>query len=91
MIIIPIKWLFHWEYTQHFQLPTHIFPVPRVFPTHVHRPKGACQGLEQVIHAAVLPLQRLCRRDRYLAGYLIANHIYIYNMIKSLMIHGQIT
>ena len=19
MIIIPIKWLFHWEYTQHFQ------------------------------------------------------------------------
>ena len=19
LIIIPIKWLFHWEYTQHFQ------------------------------------------------------------------------
>ena len=39
--------------------------------SHVHRLKGACQGLEQVIHAAVLPLQRLCRRDRYI-------YIYIY-------------
>ena len=27
MIIIPIKWLFHWEYTQHFQTnpyPCHV-------------------------------------------------------------------
>ena len=24
MIVIPIKWLFHWEYTQHFQVQTHI-------------------------------------------------------------------
>ena len=24
LIIIPIKWLFHWEYTQHFQVQTHL-------------------------------------------------------------------
>ena len=24
MIIIPIKWLFHWEYTQHFQTKPHV-------------------------------------------------------------------
>ena len=24
MIIIPIKWLFHWEYTQHFQTNPHV-------------------------------------------------------------------
>ena len=25
MIIIPIKWLFHWEYTQHFQTNPYVF------------------------------------------------------------------
>ena len=24
LIIIPIKWLFHWEYTQHFQTNPHV-------------------------------------------------------------------
>ena len=33
LIIIPIKWLFHWEYTQHFQTNpygTHIVPCKDV-------------------------------------------------------------
>ena len=25
MIIIPIKWLFHWEYTQHFQTNPYVY------------------------------------------------------------------
>ena len=29
MIIIPIKWLFHWEYTQHFQ--TNPYPISTSF------------------------------------------------------------
>ena len=33
LIIIPIKWLFHWEYTQHFQVQTQIFPGDPVFFT----------------------------------------------------------
>ena len=28
LIIIPIKWLFHWEYTQHFQTNPCLFPHP---------------------------------------------------------------
>ena len=27
MIIIPIKWLFHWEYTQHFQTNPFILSI----------------------------------------------------------------
>ena len=26
LIIIPIKWLFHWEYTQHFQTNPFVAP-----------------------------------------------------------------
>ena len=30
LIIIPIKWLFHWEYTQHFQVQTHMVKLETV-------------------------------------------------------------
>jgi hypothetical protein len=32
MIIIPIKWLFHWEYTQHFQTNPYKRGAPILFP-----------------------------------------------------------
>ena len=32
MIIIPIKWLFHWEYTQHFQTNPFVRHVPLLPP-----------------------------------------------------------
>ena len=33
LIIIPIKWLFHWEYTQHFQTnhPSSSIDIPQPF------------------------------------------------------------
>ena len=33
LIIIPIKWLFHWEYTQHFQTNPFLFHPEKTFPS----------------------------------------------------------
>ena len=42
LIIIPIKWLFHWEYTQHFQTnPISGYHGPRIsapFSAHAVQP-----------------------------------------------------
>ena len=46
MIIIPIKWLFHWEYTQHFQTNPHRQPWlvyhPPCVPERKRRGKEDC-------------------------------------------------
>ena len=76
MIVIPIKWLFHWEYTQHFQLPTHInqlfshYTQHFQLPTHIkqlfvrHSPQEAA-GLAQRGHergSLASSLERLAGR-----------------------------
>ena len=43
MIIIPIKWLFHWEYTQHFQ--TNPYVVAENDHYNPREPKRASQRL----------------------------------------------
>ena len=45
LIIIPIKWLFHWEYTQHFQTNPYLGAIPYQHPPSL----GSHQCLKDLI------------------------------------------
>ena len=72
LIIIPIKWLFHWEYTQHFQTNPYTHLYDQGMSVATSRRCELCKGL-----GPTRPSERWC--GNHIVGSMdISWHIYVY-------------